>query len=415
MSRRVSLGLLRPPDFRRLWVAQTVSNAGSGVSSVAIPLTAVLVLAASPGDMGLLVAAGTAPALLLSLFVGVWVDRLPRRPLLVGADLGRALLLALIPLAAALGLLRLEFLDLVAFLAGTLTVVFDIAVTSYVPALVTRDELVEANGQLQLGTSATRVAGPGVAGWLVQLVGAPFAVLADALSFLASALLLARIATPEPAPQSVEGRSIWREIGEGLRAVWDDPILRPMVLSTAIGSFGGSILQAVYVLDLTRELGVTPSGLGLILASGGVASVVAAGFAGPLGRRVGPGTALVLGGFFVALGAAFVPLAGIHPALAPALLTLGQVLSGGGLTVYSINQISLRQAITPPGILGRVNATRRFLVFGIIPIGALLGGFLGAAVGLQTALVVSVAVEAVSFLVAAASPLRAARVEPSIA
>lgn len=216
MLNRLSPGLLPQPDFRRLWVAQTVSNAGSGVSVVAIPLAAVLVLAATPAQMGLLGAAGTAPALLLSLFVGVWVDRLPRRPLLIGADLGRAFLLALIPLTAALGMLRLEVLGVVAFLAGTLTVIFDIAATSYVPSLVSRADLVEANAQLQLGAAATRVAGPGVAGWLVQVVGAPFAVVADALSFPSSAALLGRIAAAEPVPPSRdERRSADREIGRG--------------------------------------------------------------------------------------------------------------------------------------------------------------------------------------------------------
>jgi MFS family permease len=417
MPNRISLGLLPRPDFRRLWIAQTVSNAGSGVSTVAIPLTAVLLLTATPADMGVLGAASTTPALLLSLFVGVWVDRLPRRRLLIGADLGRALLLGLIPLAAALGMLRLEILDAVAFAAGTLTVVFDIAVTSYVPALVSREELVAANGQLQLGGAAAVVAGPGVAGWLVQIVGAPFAVVADALSFLASAALLGRIATTEPAatPAGGDRHSVWREIGEGLRAVWDDAILRPMVLSTAIGSFGGGILQAVYVLYVTRELGIAPSALGLILASGGVASMLGAGVAGTLARRVGPGVALTLGQLVVALGAAVVPLAGARPELALPLLVLGRVLFSGGLTIFSINQISLRQAITPPGLLGRVNATRRFVVFGIIPIGALISGLLGTTLGLTATLVVSVTIEALSFLTAATSPLRTARVEPSAA
>src|SRR5262249_1622009 len=213
MPKRPPLSLLPRPDFRRLWVAQTVSNAGSGVSTVAIPLPAVLLLAAPPPDMGVLGAAGTAPALVLSLFVGVWVDRLPRRPILIGADAGRALLLAVIPITAALGMLRLEVLDLVAFLSGTLTVIFDIAATSYVPALVAREELVEANAQLQLSASAARVAGPGVAGWLVQVLGAPFAVVVDALSFLASAALVRGIATVEPAARARgERRSMWREI-----------------------------------------------------------------------------------------------------------------------------------------------------------------------------------------------------------
>lgn len=411
MKYSVGRGLLRHTDFRRLWMAQTVSSAGSGVSSVAIPLTAVLVLAAGPSDMGLLMAAATAPALLFSLFVGVWVDRLPRRPILIAADLGRTLLLGLIPLAALLGLLRLDVLYLVAFLAGTLTVMFDIAVTSYVPALVARDELVAANGQIQLGTSVTQVAGPGIAGWLVQLVGAPFAVVADALSFLASAALLGRIAKVEPAA-TIRGkdRSMAQEIGEGLRAVLDDRVLRWMIASTAVAAFGGSVLQAVYVLYVTRELGVAPTALGLILASGGLASVLGAGLAGPLGSRAGAGAAITLGQTAIVCGVLFAPLASLLPKLAPLLLVAGQVLFSGGLTIGSINQVSLRQAITAPELLGRVNATRRVLVFGIQPIGSLLGGFLGTELGLPATLVVSVAIEVLALLAAAASPLRLARV-----
>jgi predicted MFS family arabinose efflux permease len=408
--------LLPQPDFRRLWIAQTVSNAGSGVSAVALPLTAVLVLSATPTDMGVLGAASMAPALLLSLFVGVWVDRLPRRPLLIGADLGRALLLVVIPLAALLGVLRFEVLDVIAFLSGALTVVFDIAVTSYVPVLVEREQLVEANGQLQLGISVTRVAGPGIAGWLVQIVGAPFAIVTDALSFIASAMLLQGIRAPEARLKTQrEARSVWQEIGEGLRAVWDDPILRWMVVSTTIASFGGSVLQAVYVLYVTRNLAITPAALGVILASGGLASVVGAGLAGTLGRRIGPGRAMLLGQLAVACGVVVVPFAGLQPVLASPLLVLGQLLCSGGLTVFSINQISLRQAITPPSVLGRVNATRRALVFGIIPVGSLLGGFLGTALGLSATIGVSVIIEALALITLAASPLRAARVKRVVA
>jgi MFS family permease len=416
MLNRIRLGLLHQPDYRRLWLAQTVSNAGSGVSSVAIPLTAVLVLAATPEDMGVLGAVGTLPALLLSLFIGVFVDRLPRRPLLVGADLGRAVLLGLIPLAALLGILHLEVLYVVAFLAGILTVVFDIAVTSYVPALVARENLVQANSQLQLGTSVTQVAGPGIAGVLVQIVGAPFAVVVDALSFLASAAFLGRIATPEPAKKARgERHSMWGEIGDGLRLVWDEPILRWMIASTTIASLGGSILQAVFVLYLTRALGITPALLGVIFATGGFASVFGAGFAGVLGRRLGPGNAMAVGQLTLACGFAIIPLAGLHAALALPLLVLSQILRNSGLTVFSINQISLRQAITPPDLLGRVNATRRALVFGIIPLGSLLGGFLGTVVDMPSTIVVSLAIEALALVAVTVSPLRAASVESAVA
>jgi len=406
----LSLGLLRQPDFLRLWLAGTISDAGSGVSYVAIPLTAVLLLKATPTQMGLLGAAATTPALLLSLFIGVWVDRFPRRPILIAADLGRMLLLALIPLSAILGFLRMEVLYAVVLAAGTLTVLFDVAVTSYAPSLVRRDELVEANARLQVGTSAADVVGPGVAGWLIQAISAPIAIVVDALSFLASAALLRGIAAPEPRlPVAADRRSVTHEIVEGIQAVWNDRILRPMILVTAIGSFGGSVQQAVYVLYATSDLKIAPATLGLIFASGGLAALAGAGLAGVVGRRGGPGAALLWGVLVVAVGTAVVPLAGAFPGEAAPIFVLAQVLARGGLTVFSVNQISLRQAITPPSLLGRVNATRRVVVFGIRPIGSVLGGVLGADLGLQAVLFVGAGLAVLATVVGFLSPLRSIR------
>ncbi len=415
LGRRWSWGLLRHPDFHNLWVAQTVSDVGSQLTSVALPLTAVLTLRATPFEMGVLGAAANTPVLLVGLFAGVWVDRLRRRPILIATNLGRAVLLGTIPAAAALGLLRMEILYVVALLVGTSSVFFDVAVTSYLPALVRREELIEGNSKLQFSHSAARIAGPGVAGGLVQLVGAPFVLLMDALSFLVSAAFLRRIRSLDPTPPPTHRRTIWREIGDGLRLLWEQPVLRAMTLTSGVGSLGTSVQRTVLVLYMVRELGVTPVLLGVILAVGGAAAIVGAALAGPVGRRQGPGPALlwaqlVLGGGSLLLAGAAGPLAVAAP-----LLLLAHALLGGGMTLFSVNQITLRQALTPPQLLGRVNATRRVIVFGVVPIGALLGGAFGASIGLRLTLLVGAGVVMLAFLLIAFSRLRTLRQLPPVA
>ncbi|HEY3108552.1 MAG TPA: MFS transporter, partial [Chloroflexota bacterium] len=336
--------LLRAPDFRRFWSAQVVSELGSGVTALALPLTAVLWLDASAIEMGVLRAAATLPVLLLALLAGVWVDRLPRRPILIGADAGRGLLLVLVPLAAAAGALRIELLWAVAFAVGALTVLFDIAVTSYVPTLVERSALVQANATLQASASAARIAGPGVAGWLVQLLGAPFAIALDAASFLASAALLGRVRAPEE--QRAGPRAGLRaEIAEGIAAVWNDPILRAMVLTTTIGSLAGAVQGAIYVLYATRELGTTPAALGAVLACGSAAGLAGAALAGPAAARLGAGGALAAGSATIA-ASSLVLLIAPAGARGAYVLAAAQVLFGVGMTTFSVTQISLRQAMT---------------------------------------------------------------------
>ncbi len=402
-------GLWHHRSFLYLWVAQTVSAAGSAVTAIALPLTAVLYLDASPAEMGLLGAAAGLPALLFGLLVGVWVDRARRHTLMIVADLGRALLLASIPAAALLGLLTMAQLYAVAFCVGTLSLFFDIAVTSYLPSVVRREELVDANGKLQMSDSVTAVAGPGVAGLLVQLATAPAAIALDALSFLASALLLRRIPSEEPAaPVRRGGRSIRGELGEGLRFLVAEPLLRSMTLSSALGSLALSVQGAVLVLYATEELRIAPALLGAIFSARGAASLLGAALSGRVGRTVGAGPAVVWGTLLSCLGALTYPLAAGSPVAAAAFLVAGQVLFGLGTPIYSVNQVSLRQEITPDRLLGRVNAGRRFVVFGVAPVGALVGGTLGSQLGLRPALITGAACMVLAFLVALLSPLRTA-------
>ena len=258
-------GLWRHADFVKLWTGQTISLFGSQITFLALPLTAVLVLEASPAQMGFLTAAGAIPSLLVGLFVGVWVDRYRRRPILIAADLGRAALLFAIPVAAILGMLRIEHLYVVAFLVGTLELFFDVAHRSFLPSLVKREQLVEGNSKLEMSRSIAMILGPGVAGGLVQLVTAPIAIAVDAISFLISALFLGWIRAPEPAPKPSDQReNIWRELGEGLRLVSGNRLLRAIAGCMGIVGLFNSVLEAVFVLYVTRELGIEPGLLGLV-------------------------------------------------------------------------------------------------------------------------------------------------------
>lgn len=387
-SRRLT-GLWRQSDFRRFWAAQAVSAVGSQVTLLALPLIAALTLKASPFQVGVLAATETAPFLLIGLFAGVWVDRRRRRPILIAADLARAALLATIPLASVMGVLGMGLLYAVALLTGTLTLFFDVAFLSYLPALVGRDGLIEGNSKLQVSSSTAQVAGPGLAGWLIGIAGAPFAVTIDAVSFLVSGLLVTRIGTPEPAPKSVADEPhVWREIGEGLRTVRRDATLRALAACSATTSVFAWVFFAVYVLYMTRNLGLTPGAIGLVFATGGVGALAGALVAGPAARRFGQGRAIVWGQLLFGLFGLVVPLAVLVPAIALPMVVASEFLQWMAVVVYDVNALSLRLARTPDRLQGRVNATMRFLVWGLRPVGSLLGGYLGGAIGLPWTLVV---------------------------
>lgn len=381
-------GLWRQPDFVRFWGAESISQVGSQVTVLALPLIAALTLRASPFEVGLLAAAGSAPPLLVGLLAGVWVDRLRRRPLLIVADLGRAALLLTIPLAAVAGLLSMPLLYGIALLTGTLTVLANVAYASYLTTLVRRAELAEGNGKLEASRSTALVVGPGVAGALIGVVGAPLVLVVDAASFLASAVLLGRIRTPEPPPGPRSGRRVWHEIGEGLAVVGRHRILRPLALSAGTTELFAFVFFAVYVLYFTRELGLTPAAIGLVFATGGVGALIGALLAAPAGRRFGQGPAIVAAQLLFGLSGLLIPLAVFLPAIALEMVVASEFLQWLTIMTVNVNALSLRQALTPDGLQGRVNATFRFLVGGSQPLGSLLGGLLGGAIGLPWTLVV---------------------------
>lgn len=405
--------LWRNGAFLRLWAADAVSQVGTAVTGLALPLTAIVWLGAGPAEMGLLGAARQAPYLLTSLLVGVWVDRLPRRRIMVATDLGRAALLAWMPVAAWLGALRIEQLYLVAFGIGLLAVFAEVAATSIVPSLVAREQIFDANGRMQATASVAQVGGPGLAGMLVQAIGAPIAILVDVVSFVLSALVVGSIRVEEPPrPRRAERPGFWREVREGLVGLLGIRVIRDMTISSALGNLGLQVMQAVLFLYMIRELGFEPTLVGLVLGVSGFASIAGAAFASRIGRRIGPGPAVVYGTLLFELGMLARPLAAPPAEVALVVLVVGQLVLGFGAQVYSVNQIGVRQQMTPDHLLGRVNASRRFIVFGIGPIGALIGGLLGEAIGLRPTLWVGGLIATLSFLWVFLSPVRRLREVP---
>jgi MFS family permease len=408
-------GLWRHADFVKLWAGQTISLIGSQITFLALPLTAVLVLDATPAQMGFLTAAEAIPSLLVGLFVGVWVDRYRRRPILIAADLGRAALLLVIPVAAILGALRIEYLYIVAFLVGTLELVFDVAHRSFLPSLVKHEQLVEGNSKLEMSRSVAMILGPGVAGGLVQLVTAPIAMAFDAISFLVSALLLGWIRTPEPAPRPSDQReSIWEEIGEGLRLVSGDKLLR--AVAGCIGTLGlfNSVLEAVLILYVTRELGIGPGLLGLAFAGGSVGFLLGTLLPGWVTRRFGLGPGIIGGLLLVGLSDLLIPLAGGSVVVLVIMMVLmtAQFFFGLGFVIFNTGQVSLRQAITPDHLQGRMNAVMSFIDWGVVPLGGLLGGGLGEAIGLRSTLLLAAMGEILAILWLLLSPLRSLLEQP---
>jgi MFS family permease len=397
-------GLWRHPEFLKLWAGQTISVIGDQASILALPLTAVLLLSASPFEMGLLGVSQTLPWLLVSLLAGAWVDRLPRRPILIVADLGRAALLVAVPIGAAFGWLRIEHLYLVGFLTGVLNVFFGVAYQAFLPSLIQRRDLVEGNTKLELSSSLAQGGGPGLAGVLVQRFGAPMTLGLDAASFLVSALSVLLIKPPHAAPAPVGRRAIWLEISEGLRVLLRNPVLRAIVLNAATFNLAANMVSALYVLYASRELGLPPDVLGLVVAARGLGAIVGALTAGRVGQVFGTGPSLLLATTLSSVGLVVIPLA--HGASAAAVLGLGQVLFGMGVPFFNVHQASLRQTMTPDHLQGRINASFRFLVRGPAPVGALLGGALGDTLGLLPAIVLGSACGVIAMCWLIASPVR---------
>jgi MFS family permease len=380
-------------NFALLWTGQAISELGSHITGQGLPLVANLVLGATSVQMGLLVALGMFPVLLIGLLAGVWVDRLRRRPILIIADLARALLLLSIPVTALLGWLRIEQLYSIAALVGVITVFFDVANQAFLPQLVTREQIVEANSKLSASSSLAEVGGPTLAGVLVQGLTAPIAIVFDALSFLISALCVGLIRVREPRPSvGTERPHVWRDIRAGLHVIVATPVLRAIMLCSSTRNFCGGAFAALYSLYVIRELGMTPLLYGVFVGAGGAGALLGALLANRLAQRFHIGRILVGAALLDGIVMPLTPLAGGSKVAIVFLLILGQLVGDCAYTIYEIHALSLCQELVPAHLLGRANASMRVLVAGMVPLGALLAGFVATAIGMRMTLLIAACV-----------------------
>ena len=403
----LSGGLWRDGDFIKFWVSRTASNFGTLMG--ALQFVAVLTLNATPFQMGVLGALGVAPSIVIGFFAGVVADRIRRRPILIASELGRFALLASIPVVYALGHLHIEHLYAVAFFNGVLTTFFDVANRSYLPTLVGRGDLVDANSKLTASESFAEVTAFSIGGWIAQLANSVTAAAIGGLTFLVSALSLAVIRKREPdaEPSEVDG-SVAREIADGLRVVWNDRLLRALGVAAIAENWTAGMMSAVVLVFGVRELGFGPGMLGTIFAIGGMSSIVGSICAGWAARRFGFGNALVGGYAVYMLTILFIPAAREPLLLAGLMLTLAQ-LGDGFFTMFMVQESSLRQAITPERSLGRMNASIRSLGLAALFAGSLVGGWVAGVIGLRLTIVAAACVGLLGALYMALSPLRSVR------
>lgn len=404
--------LWRHRDFLLLWGGQTVSDVGSRVTQFALPLAALLILHATTFEVAALTAATTLAFLLVALPAGSIVDRTAKKRLMIWCDLGRVVVLASIPIAAVAGVLTMAQLYVAALVAGVLTVFFAVAYQSYLPSLLDKKLLVDGNGKLGTTQSFAELVGPSLGGLLVTVIGAAKAIAVDAVSFALSAASLALIATPEPPPATTtKKRNLRAEIAEGLRFVFHHPILRKVVATTAVGNFFGTVTLALLMVYLVRVLHAEPWAIGLVLgisSIGGLAGGLAAGW---LGRRIGTARMIWLPALLLNWCGLLIPLA--QPGWSIILVGIGfTVLTALGV-IYNSAQVSYRQAICPPELLGRMNASVRWMIWGTMPLGALAGGALATWIGIRPTLFIAAIGDWAGILFVVFSPLRKLRDVPT--
>ncbi|GAA0734368.1 MFS transporter [Dactylosporangium roseum] len=405
---RAGPGLLAHRDFRQLLFAVSISQVGSQIGLVALPLVAVITLRASALEVGLLAACETAAFLLIGLAAGAWVDRLRRRDVLIVGDLGRAVVLGSVPVAWLAGVLTMPQLYVVGLVAGVLTVFFDVAYQSYLPFLVSKEHLVDGNAKLEVVHSGAQLGGPPLGGVLVQAFTAPFAVAVDALSFLASALFLGFVRRREPVPPKPPRGQLGREVLEGIRFVLGHRLLRAIAMTTGTTNLFSAGFQAMLLLYLARELGLSPGVIGLFMATFGIGALLGALAIKPVVGLLGQGPALVISVLISGLMVFLIPLA--QPGWLLWLAGAASVVDGTCIVIYNVTQVSFRQSVTPERLLGRMNATMRFVVWGTMPLGAILGGALGGWLGVREAMWIGCAGMLLAVLPVALSPLRSMRV-----
>ena len=389
-------------DFVKLWSAQTTSAFGTQIASLAYPLTAIMFLQASPFQMGILRAIGSVSAVIVGFFIGVIVDRWNRQSLLISADLGRAFLAALIPIAAFSGVLQIEHLYVISFLAGALNITSEVAGMAFLPSLIDKKELVEGNSKFATTESAATVIGPSVSGGLIQILSAPVAIIIDAVSFIFSAFLIWLIPVSD-SPIS-EKKDILAEIMEGLNFVYKNPILRPLAEAIALHFLFMLIISTIFTLYAIRELSLTPLLLGVIFSALGVGFLLGALLVKAVTNRFGQGKVMIFAMLMNAFACLLIPLAS-GPAIIFILIT-AHFLLGFGIQIHGINLMSLRQSITPNNLQGRMNGSFRFVNVCMMTLGALVAGILGELIGLRATLMIGAFGMFLPFLRLFFSPLR---------
>ncbi len=386
--------LWRNRDFLNLWTAETIAQLGTQLGLVAIPLIAALTLHATPLEMGILAAAGQLPRLAVGFFAGAWVDRMRRKPVMIAMNLGRALTYAAIPISAAMDALSFLVLLVVALVAGMQAVFFDAAWSAFIPHLVERKELPDANGKLMASMSLAQVTGPALAGTLIAWLTGPMTMGITAATFGGAGWILSRIRKDEvrPAREDDARPDLLGEIREGFHELWRSRVVRPLTTSMIVLNFGGYMFLAVYVLFMTDDLGLGERGIGLVFASGGVGALIGSAIAAPLAKRIGVGRSVLFSALAFGLANFLVPTAILVPDHALPLVVASESVSWLSLQVFNVNRFSLRQALTPNHLMGRVTSSTITLVGGAQLLGSLLGGVIGQAFSVHTALYVSVVV-----------------------
>lgn len=399
-------------DFKLLWLGETASRFGSRISGVALPLVAITMLHASTLQIGLLTAAAWLPWLLIGLPAGAWVDRLPRKPIMLACNITSMALMAGVPVAAWLGALTITHLLAVALLTGVCTVFFQTADQVYLRSVLPREQLARGNARLQGSAAVADVAGPGAAGAIAQVLGAVSGLLADALSFLVSTVCLLRVRTVEAAPARAAGRErrLRAEIVAGLRFVFSDGYLKVFTVAGALGNLTLTGYQTMLLIFLITDVGIPSGTAGVVLAMMSVGGVIGAAIATRVAARFGTAHGMLLCQLVSSPFALLIPMTGPGPRLAFAVVA--GIVIGTGVVAANVIRSSWRQAYTPAHLLGRVTVSMQFLNYGTIPVGALIGGALGQAMGLRPAMWVMTAAVAVAPLVLLTGPVRASRELP---
>lgn len=408
-------GIWRDRDFVRLWSAGTISIFGSLIGRTALPFVAILTLQAGAIEIATIRSLELVAGLVVGLLAGAWVDRLRRRPVMILSDLGRAVLLATIPVAAILGVLTFAQLAVVVFLWAILTTFFDLADRAYLPTLVSGERLVGANSALTASSSVAEFTGFGIAGVLIQVLSAPFAVAIDAASFVVSAVLIRSIRRPEPPPPDhTEREPVLHEIREGLRLVGGSPVLRSLALASASLHLVYGVFGAIYFLYVSEVLGLEPAAIGAIAAVGGISSFFGAVFVGRVARRIGVGSTLLVGIAGFGVGHVFLPMAPSGAPLVASLFLIGsQLISDGAATGYEILDMSVRQAVVDDRSLGRVNATIGTSSTLLMLVATVFAGVAGELYGLRPVAWIALGGAVLAFVVIWLSPLRRMREVPA--